>query len=153
MTANANPTPIQRLSPLIGTWDVEARFPDRSEGVATGTIVFEWGPGQAFVIQRSQVLPPGFPDAITVMGVDEPQGAYLQHYFDSRGVARVYQMRFENGEWSLIRTTADFTALDFAQRYTGQFSDDLTTIRGTWESSRDGTSWTHDFELVHTRVD
>ena len=143
---------IERLAPFIGTWNLSARFPDRPEEVVTGTLVYEWGPGEAFVIQRSEVAPAGFPDAVTVMGVDESRGAYLQHYFDSRGVARVYQMGFEDGEWSLIRTTADFTPLDFAQRYTGRFSDDLATIRGAWESSSDGTAWTHDFELVHTKV-
>jgi hypothetical protein len=138
MSDSSEQSPIKRLTPFIGSWNVHARFPDRPDGVATGTIAYEWGPGQAFMIQRSEVVPPGFPDAITVIGVDGSRGAYRQHYFDSRGVARVYQMGFENGEWSLIRTTADFTPLGFAQRYTGRFSDDLATIRGAWESSGDG---------------
>jgi hypothetical protein len=152
MATNADQSPIRRLAPFIGTWTADARFPDRPEDVVTGTLVYEWGPGEAFLIQRSAVVPPGFPDAITIVGVDASRDAYLQHYFDSRGVARVYQMGFENGEWSLIRTAADFTPLEFAQRYTGRFSDDLGSIRGTWESSTDGTTWTHDFELTHTRA-
>jgi hypothetical protein len=61
-------------------------------------------------------------------------------------------MDLEDGEWSLIRTTADFTPLNFAQRFTARFSDDLSTIRGEWESSSDGTTWKHDFELIYTKV-
>ena len=152
MTTNADESPMARLAPFIGTWNVNAVFPDRPEGVGTGRMVFEWGPGEAFLMQRWETSLAGFPEAITVVGVDESRDAYLQHYFDSRGVARLYQMRFDNLEWSLIRTTADFTELGFAQRYTGRFSDDLATIRGTWESSGDGTTWSHDFELIHTRA-
>jgi hypothetical protein len=152
MTTNAQQSPIERLAPFIGTWNVNARFPDRPDDVVTGVLVYEWGPGESFLIQRSEAVPLGFPDAITIVGIDESRNAYLQHYFDSRGVARLYQMGYEDGEWSLIRTTADFTPLDFAQRYTGRFSDDLATIRGAWESSTDGTTWTHDFELIHTKV-
>ena len=152
MTANADDSPIARLAPFIGTWNVHARFPDRPEDVVTGRLVYEWGPGEAFLMQRSEAVPAGFPEAITIVGVDGSREAYLQHYFDSRGVARLYQMRFEDLDWSLLRTTADFTELGFAQRYSGRFSDDLATIRGAWESSGDGTTWTHDFELTHTRA-
>ena len=149
MSANADQSPIQQLTPFIGTWNVDARFPGQS---ASATLVFEWGPGEQFLIQRWEVAPPGAPDAICIVGVDASRHAYLQHYFDSRGVARLYEMRFEDGEWELLRTKADFTALDFAQRFTGRFSDDLSVIRGDWEASDDGTTWKHDFELVYTRV-
>jgi hypothetical protein len=149
MTANAELSLIERLIPFIGTWTVEAHFQGQP---ASGTLVFEWGPGKAFVIQRWGAAPPGAPDALCVIGVDEARQAYRQHYFDSRGVARVYEMRFEDGEWGLIRTTADFTPLEFAQRFTARFSDDLSTIRGSWESSSDGTTWKHDFELIYTRA-
>jgi hypothetical protein len=42
-------------------------------------------------------------------------------------------------------------ALEFAQRFTGAFDADGTTITGRWEISRDGSHWEHDFDLVYTR--
>ena len=62
--------------------------------------------------------------------------AYVQHYFDSRGVARVYQMGFRGGLWTLSRTTADYSPLEFSQRYSGRFTDDGNTIDGAWGSPR-----------------
>ena len=50
------------------------------------------------------------------------------------GVARLYAMTLDAGTWTLLRESPDFSPLDFAQRFTGTFSDDGDTIRGTWES-------------------
>jgi hypothetical protein len=61
-------------------------------------------------------------------------------------------MSFEDGVWTLSRTEADVSPLDFAQRFTGTITDDGRTIRCRWEISHDGTTWEHDFDLVYTRV-
>ena len=79
-------------------------------------------------------------------------GRYLQHYFDSRGVARVYEMSFGERTWKLWRTSEDFSPLDFSQRFAGTFSDDGDTISGRWETSPDGASWSEDFALIYTKV-
>ena len=39
-----------------------------------------------------------------VVGPDG-QGSFTQHYFDTRGVARVYEMKFEAGRWSSSAST------------------------------------------------
>jgi hypothetical protein len=39
------------------------------------------------------------------------------------------------------RTAPDFTPLDFAQRWTGRFSDDGGMITGQWETSPAGGEW------------
>jgi hypothetical protein len=52
----------------------------------------------------------------------------------------------------LSRTKADFSPLDFSQRFTGTFDDDGRRIRGRWEICRDGSTWEHDFDLVYRRV-
>jgi hypothetical protein len=62
-------------------------------------------------------------------------------------------MSFDSGVWKLSRTSADFSPLDFAQRFTGTLSDDGRTIRGRWELAHDGSTWEHDFDLVYTRVE
>jgi hypothetical protein len=61
-------------------------------------------------------------------------------------------MSFGGGVWKLWRTSPDFSPLDFSQRFTGFFTDDGAVIGGDWETSADGTSWEHDFELVYTKV-
>jgi hypothetical protein len=61
-------------------------------------------------------------------------------------------MSFGDGIWKLWRDTADFSALDFSQRFTGKFNDDGTIIDGHWETLRGGSDWELDFELTYTRV-
>jgi hypothetical protein len=61
-------------------------------------------------------------------------------------------MSFSDGEWKLWRESADFSPLDFSQRFTGTFSEDHQTIAGRWERSVDGSSWEHDFNLVYAKA-
>jgi hypothetical protein len=157
MTEQPDNHAIERLDPFIGEWRMQAVFPtasaiDTSEEQGAARTVFEWLPGRQFLVQRWEVPHPAAPDGIAIIGYDRSRGTYLQHYFDSRGVARLYQMSFADGVWKLWRTAADFSPLDFSQRYTGTLSDDGSTIRGAWESSNDASSWEHDFELVYTRT-
>jgi hypothetical protein len=86
-------------------------------------------------------LSPGPDDAGT-----EP-GPVAQHYYDSRGVARVYQMSLTDGVWKVWRD-----APGFSQRFSGTMSPEGTTIEGAWEKSRDGVQWEHDFRLTYTKV-
>ena len=148
---------IERLEPLIGEWQMQAVFPssspiETSEAQGAARTVFEWLPERRLVVQRWEVPHPAAPDGIAIIGFDPRRDTYLQHYFDSRGIARLYEMGFAEGVWTLSRTEADFSPLEFSQRYTGRFSDDGSTIRGSWESSSDGRVWAHDFELLYTKT-
>lgn len=133
---------MERLAPYVGEW----RLP------MGGRTVFEWLPGGRLLVQRWEVPDPAVPDGIAIIGFDPGRGAYRQHYFDSRGVARVYDMHFDDGVWTLRREPADFSPLDFRQRFVGRFSEDGRTITGRWETSHDGSNWEHDFDLTYTRV-
>jgi hypothetical protein len=148
-----DPSPeMAPLTPLVGEWSVEAVAPWAPSDLR-GRTVFEWMTGGTFLLQRWEVPVDEAPDGLAVIGPEPGRGAgYVQHYFDSRGVARVYAMRFEDGVWTLSRTEADVSPLDFAQRFTGTITDDGRTIRCRWEISHDGTTWEHDFDLVYTRV-
>jgi hypothetical protein len=157
MTNSPESITMQSLGPLIGEWRMDAVFPSsspaagmESDGVARA--VFDYLPGGQFVIQRWEVPHPAAPDGIAMIGWDGGRGSLLQHYFDSRGVARLYEMSFGDGVWKLSRTAADFSPLEFAQRYTGEISDDGRAIRGAWELSTDGSKWEHDFELIYSKI-
>ena len=113
--------------------------------------MFEWALDGKFLIQRTEVPDPKFPTVLSIVAYDASTDAYTQHYFDSRGVVRLYAMTFRDGIWTLVRSSPDFTPLDFSQRFTGKFSSDGDTISGTWETG-DGSNWKKDFDLTYTRV-
>jgi len=143
---------LAHLEALVGEWRLEVsafRLPPELANAARTT--FEWTLGGAFLLQQSTVPVPEAPDGLCVIGLDAGDG-YTQHYFDSRGIARIYAMTFDGRNWTLERRTADFTSLDFHQRWSGTFSDDDETIHGRWESSPDGREWELDFELSYHRV-
>jgi hypothetical protein len=140
---------MERLEAFIGEWAIEASFSAAPAGVI-GRAVFEWILGRQFVMERAEV--PDAPESIAIVGFDPDREAYRQHYFDSRGIARVYAMEFSNGVWTLVRDSADFTPLEFSQRFTGTFSSDGQRILGRWETSGDGSNWEQDFDLTYTKV-
>jgi hypothetical protein len=128
---------------LVGTWATRVPGVD-----AEGRTTFEWLDGGGFLIERSTVDRPEFPDAICVIGPTAADGRLQQHYFDSRGVSRVYEMTFGDGVWTLSRDGPDFP-----QRYVGRLSDDGNEITGSWEiGSSPGARLEHDFDLNYTRL-
>jgi hypothetical protein len=148
---------LARLDRFVGEWTVEARFPGEpgSAGAAGELPVartwFEWTLDRQFLQQRTEVPVPEAPDALTIVSVDPGTGAYTQHYYDSRGVARLYAMTLADGVWTLTRESPDFTPLEFSQRFTGTFSEDGNTISGAWDKCREGGDWEHDFTLTYRR--
>ena len=142
---------LARLEAFVGEWTLEVDFPGGISD-SSGRVTFEWALGRQYLLQRWQVPHPDAPDGMAVISVEDDGEAYVQHYFDSRGVVRVYRMTFRDGLWTLVRDAPDFTPLDFSQRYTGAFSADGSSIAGRWETSYDGTTWELDFELGYRRV-
>ena len=105
---------IDQLSPFVGKWDLEVSLPS-PDGV-TARATFEWALDGTFLVQRVEISIPEAPNSIAVIGADPRGGAFAQHYFDSRGVVRVYDMTFDDGVWTLQRDSPDFSDLDFWQR-------------------------------------
>jgi hypothetical protein len=145
---------IDRLEVFVGEWTMEASIPGAppaSAGAKPRT-TFEWLPGRRFLLQRWEVPGPVAPDGLAVIGVEPDGDGYLQHYFDERGVVRLYAMTLADRVWELRREKPDFSPLNFSQRFRGTFSDDNTAITGRWEHSRDGSPWELDFDLSYTKV-
>jgi hypothetical protein len=153
MAREAENAAIERLGVFLGEWSMRAEFKKIPSADVGARVVFEWMPGGRFLIQRWEVPVPEAPDGIAIIGADpESEGNFLQHYFDSRGVARVYKMSLSDRVWKLWRNSPDFSPLDFSQRYTGTLADDGGSISGAWEISHDGKTWEHDFDLTYTKV-
>jgi len=138
---------VEDLAPLAGRWRIEARFPTDPPIAGEGEVTYEWIEERAFLVQRWRSDEPSAPDGVAVLGFDEAAGSLVQHYFDSRGVARVYRTSIEDGVWRLWRDHPGFD-----QRYTGTFAADGSTISGAWEKRTDGATWERDFDLVYTRA-
>jgi hypothetical protein len=148
---------LARLDALAGEWTVAVRFPGQPEQSAAGpgapvaSSWFEWTLDRQFLVQRTE-SPVEVPDSMAIIAADQDTGGYTQHYFDARGVARLYAMGLADGVWTLTRQSPDFTPLDFWQRFTATISADGDTISGAWEKCLDGATWEHDFDITYRRA-
>jgi hypothetical protein len=68
------------------------------------------------------------------------------HYFDSRGIFRVYELNVDAEAWRLWRN-----APGFSQRFTGSFADSGDTIAGRWQLCEDDVNWNDDLQIVYRR--
>ncbi|MFF7525213.1 hypothetical protein [Streptomyces pseudovenezuelae] len=150
MDVTARQEALERLDVLAGEWVVEAEFP--GQDAMAGRSVFEWTLDGQFLVQRTEAPNPA-PDSTAIVSVEPETGAYTQHYFDARGVVRLYAMTFDGEVWRLLREEADFSPLPFRQRFTGRLSADGDSVHGVWERSKDGSAeWETDFGLTYRRT-
>ncbi|MCW2543296.1 MAG: hypothetical protein JWM40_848 [Frankiales bacterium] len=128
------------LDRLLGTWDTSMQHVQLPDPI-TGRQVFERVLGGAFVMQRAAGDNPDIPQAIALF---EDTAV---HYFDSRGVTRLFDLEVTDSSWSMIRRDPDFW-----QRSTTRFvGSDLMEAVG--ENSHDGgVTWEHDFTMSYTRI-
>jgi hypothetical protein len=136
--------PLEPLNALVGSWTIEASHPAFPSTLVDGVAEFEWLEGERFLLQRSRIDHPEFPDSLIVFGADDDE--LSMHYFDSRGVHRVYEVSFLGGVWRMWRH-----APGFSQRFTGTFDDDGDTIAGGWKLSRDEKIWNDDLQTTFRR--
>jgi hypothetical protein len=146
-TESARRRALARLDALVGDWTEQVGLP----GVPAGRMSFRWTLDGHFLLQRSEIPNPDFPDSVAIIALATDGTGYTQHYFDSRGVVRTYAMTLDERTWTLLRDRPDFTPLHFAQRFTGTFATDGNTISAAWETS-DGDHWHKDFDLTYTRI-
>jgi hypothetical protein len=97
---------LEALEVFIGEWRLVAVFKDLPPTDADARVTFDWLPGKRFLIERWEIPVPEAPDGIAIIGADpEGEGNYLQHYFDSRGVVRLYKMSLEDGSGNCGETS------------------------------------------------
>jgi hypothetical protein len=83
-----NPS-LHNIFGFIGRWDADLVFPTDPPGKLSGTAVFDWMDGGAFLVMRSETEGNGPPKAVAVIGRDDASGAYSMLYCDARGVSRI----------------------------------------------------------------
>ncbi len=147
---------LEHLEALVGTWKTEATHPLLPGTTIPGQATFAWLAGGRFLIWRAHHDHPDIPDSIAILGFDDAvdaetaatSGAHCAiHYYDSRGVSRMYQLDAKAGVWRYWRDWPGFS-----QRFVGTFGADGDTIVGNSELSKDGTTWNPDLQIAYKRV-
>jgi len=147
MSGDRDPA-LDRLEALVGTWTMEAVPPGGPPWPGEASVTFEWLGGRTFLIERWTIEMPEAPDGIAIIGLGDGPGTFRQHYFDSRGIHRIYEMSLDERVWKLWRDSPN----PFPQRFTGTFSDDGGIMTGRWEKAVDGSPWSTDFDLTYRKV-
>lgn len=148
---------LERLDQLVGTWDLQATHPSIPGLVVRGTAEVAWLEGQRFLVHRANMEHPDFPSSISILGrmdrdrvADAHTGAgeprLCMHYFDSRGLFRVFELSVGRDAWSLERL-----APGFSQRFRGTFVEGGGLIEGRWQLCGDHAHWRDDLEITYRR--
>jgi hypothetical protein len=136
---------LKSFEPLVGKWQTTGSHPYFPGIELHGYTSFEWIEGGAFLMMRSEVDHPKFPDGIAIFGSDDAAGTYYAIYFDERGVSRKQDVSITESQLKWWRDDPHFS-----QRYTIDIAEDTLVSYG--EMSRDGGEWEKDLSLTYKRV-
>ena len=142
--------PRAKLEPfqaLIGEWMIEMTHRMLPNTVVRGRATYEWLEGGRFLIQHSVNEHPDIPDSLSVIGVMEGENELSMQYFDSRGVHRVYSIRFDGTELTLERD-----APGFAQRGGARLNEDGSSLAGVWQLNEDDQGYRDDLAFTYRRA-
>lgn len=137
---------LERLAFLIGDWDTEGTHPLVPGTVLRGRTSFSWHEGGAFLIMRSQIDHPDFPDGVAIVASDEGSGELTLCWFDERGVSRLYSVEAGDGELVWRR---DDPAISQTNRIV---AEDRDRMRSYGRISENGGTWSDDLSLVYRRA-
>lgn len=135
---------LQLFELLIGEWYTAGKHPYFPDVTLNGRVLFEWIEGGAFLLMRSELDNPKFPDGIAIFGSDDEEQAYYMIYFDERGVSRKYDVSIKENKLTWWRDDPHFS-----QRFTMHIAKNKLVSKG--EMSRDCEDWEKDLSLTYTR--
>lgn len=110
-----------------------------------------------FIVFSTVGEPAELPDSIAIIG-GAPEGEpQPMHYFDSRGVKRLFMMALDGSTWTMWRAPGEDWngphGPGFNQRFVGELSPDGNTIEGRWERGIGAGrgDWEIDFPITYVR--
>lgn len=139
---------------LLGEWHGDGEVPtDPPMKLSEEVSIERMG---AFVVFRTDGEPDELPDSIAVIGGGPDGGPQPMHYFDSRGVQRLFMTAVDAATWTIWRAPGEDwngpAGPGFNQRFIGDISADGRTIRGRWErGTADPDGWELDFPITFVR--
>jgi len=142
---------LGRLEGLVGDWEVtltHAWFLDSLDTEIHGTATIEWY-ADAFLLLQStfpaRTADQGGSAWAMAFSRNDPRDTFLALYHDDRGVSRVFDMTFSDGEWTLLREDPDFH-----QRIVMRVGQDRVDWRADASEDAGGT-WRKDLDYIFLR--
>jgi hypothetical protein len=146
---------MDEFEPLVGEWHGEGEIPIEPPMKITADMKIErLGP---FIVFHSIRGPADLPDSVSIIGGAPRGDPQPMHYFDARGVKRLYLTAVEGSTWRIwLAPGEDWNGPHgpgFDQRFIGEISADGTRIEGRWERGLGdaGDSWEIDFPIRYSR--
>jgi hypothetical protein len=147
---------MKEFEPLIGQWQGEGEIPiDPPMRVSLDSKIERLG--RFIVINTTVGQPAEMPDSVSIIGGAAEGEPQPMHYFDARGVKRMFVMSLVGSTWKMWRAPGeDWHGPDgpgFNQRFIGEISTDGKTINGRWERGMGnaGDKWEIDFRINYVR--
>jgi hypothetical protein len=137
---------LKPLEVLIGDWQTSGSHPYLPNTTLLGRVSFEWLEGGAFLIMRSEIDNPKFPDGVEIFGSDDAAKEFFMLHFDERGTSRKYNVSMTGKQLKWWRDEPSFS-----QRVTITIEDDGNKMVSKGEMSRDGAAWEDDLSLTYER--
>ena len=135
---------LEPLGFVVGEWRTAGTHPLAPGETLSGRTSFAWHEGGAFLVMRSQVDHPQFPDGVAIIGSDGGSGRLAMIYFDERSVSRILEVSV--GEQSVAWRHEE---PGFAQSLTIAAEGDGLVSKG--RMSRKGGEWEDDLSQLFTR--
>lgn len=135
---------LKPLTFLVGEWRTTGSHPMVPGETLAGRTSFSWHEGGAFLVMRSEVDHPQFPDGLAIIGSDGGSGKFGMLYFDERGVSRLLDVTI--GDRTVAWRHDD---PEFSQLLTIAAEGDELVSKG--RMSRKGSEWEDDLSQVFTR--
>jgi hypothetical protein len=140
------PNPVlEPLGFLVGEWRTAGTHPMVPGITLSGRTSFSWHEGGAFLIMRSEVDQPQFPDGVAIIGSDGASGKVTMIYFDERGVSRILDVTLGDRSVTWRHDDPEFAQ---SQTLTAVGGDRLV---GRGRMSKKGGTWEDDLSQVFTR--
>ena len=111
---------LAALDSLVGVWVAHIDHPAMPD-IPDGRVEYAWALNGRYLLQRSTIPQPEFPDSQSFIAPADEDGTYLQHYFDTRGVTRLYRMTLADGELAHVAHRSRLLAAGFLSALRGAF--------------------------------
>ena len=146
---------MKQFDPLIGEWHGEGEIPiDPPMKVSVEAKISRLG---KLIVFSTVSKPAEVPDSVSIIGGAPAGDPQPMHYFDSRGVKRLFMMALEGSNLRIWRAPGEnWNGPDgpgFNQRFIGEISADGKKIEGRWERGMGdaGDVWEIDFPINYVR--
>ena len=117
---------MKEFQSLIGEWHGEGEVPiEPPMKITTESKIERLG---AFIVFSSTGEPAEVPDSVSIIGGAPDGEPQPMHYFDSRGVKRLFMMALEGSTWKIWRAPGEDWkgphGSGFNQSFIGEISDE-----------------------------